>query len=224
MSHLQKVVVACVLTSLCSIAPAQKAKVKKTLPIDYSLALKVPIADLLKSDFKTLFQLRRALLVPLTNPGCTYQSGGVCAIEVPVFLMKHPTENTMYCGAAFPEVVKLPDSGDKSTGEKTIVWTLKPVALNQGDPMPAPNEITFYPEKDHGIILLKNGDKQMHGGTLGDGTKVPPEATSYLFKNKHRAKTAEAVYLPIVVRTENAGTSTEKISVCGTPDPKMVND
>ena len=117
MGHFQKALVACAMASLCLSATAQdkRKNVKRGPPIDYSLALKVTIPDKFKSDFEAFIRARRALLIPLANPTCPYQTGGVCAIEVPVFLWKHPTDNTMYCGAAFPELVKLPGSGPSSS-------------------------------------------------------------------------------------------------------------
>jgi hypothetical protein len=63
----------------------------------------------------------------------------------------------------------------------------------------------------------------MHNGALGDGT-TPVDSTKYLIKNKHRVK-GEAVYIPVIVRTDAATTTDpEKVSVCGTPDPRIAND
>jgi hypothetical protein len=223
MKHLLKAIVVCAIASFCVSAPAaEKAgkNAKRGPPIDYSKALKFGIPEKYRTDFEAFIRARRALLVPLADPNCPFQTGGVCAIEVPVFLWKHPTESTLYCGAAFPELIKLPGSGPGSS-EKTIVWSLKPVALNPGDPVPPANEITFYDDKI-GVILLKNDSSQMHNGARGDGTHGmgQPDTTKFLYQNKHKVKTAEAVYLPVVVRTESNG----KVSVCGTPDPRILND
>jgi hypothetical protein len=214
MKYFQRALLACLLGSLCFGAfGAEKSK------IDYSKAIKVPISEDRLSDLKKSIILRRALLVPLPDPNCTYQSGGVCPIDIPVLLLPDPQDATkIYCVAVFPELVVLPGSGP-SAPEKTIVWSLT------GPASPPPNAtFTFYNEKDHGIILLQDIHKQMHGGTLGDGTTSTVDPTKYMFKNKNKISKAESVYLPIVVRTDNVGTAQEKVSVCGTPDPRIAND
>jgi hypothetical protein len=227
MRHFSKAVAACVMASLCfGASAAEKRRIKtKSPPIDYSLALKVKIPDNFKLNVETLLQARAALAGKLDKDACEFQLGGVCAIDVPVFLWTHPVSNIMYCGAAFPELVKLPGS-DPNNSDKTVVWRLVPTALSVGDPIPPVGEITFYSEKNHGIILLTNGFTQMHSGKHGDGTEGtnPPNMTAYQFKNKHKVKTAEAVYLPIVVRTDAASTPPGKVSVCATPDPRIMND
>jgi hypothetical protein len=63
----------------------------------------------------------------------------------------------------------------------------------------------------------------MHDGALGDGT-TPFKPYRYLFKHKNSVSKAEAVHLPIVVRTDDPGLASEKKSVCGTPDPRIAND
>jgi hypothetical protein len=215
MERFLKIVAACVMASLClSVPAAEKPKAKA---IDYSKAITVVITEQMTADLLRFMQLRRTLLVPVKE-ACSYQTGGVCPIEIPVVLLQDPADATkQYCVAVFPEVVKLPGAGAGSI-EKTVVWSLKPKS-----PPPPGVTFTFYSEKDHGIILLKNGSNQMHSGTHGDGTATQPDKTKYLFKNKHKVQGAQAVYLPIVVRTDNAGTPTEKVSVCGTPDPLIEN-
>lgn len=227
MRHFPKAVAACVIASLCvGASAAEKRRIKtKNARIDYSLALKVKVPDNFKLNLEAFLLARKAIAIPLDKDACEFQTGGVCAIEVPVFLWTNPADNIMYCGAAFPELVKLP--GAKSdNSDKTVVWRLIPTALSAGDPVPAVGEITFYSEKNHGIILLKNGDSQMHSGKHGDGSEGanPPDMTAYQFKNKHKVKGAEATYLPIVVRTDAASTPIGKVSVCGTPDPRILND
>jgi hypothetical protein len=67
----------------------------------------------------------------------------------------------------------------------------------------------------------------MHNGELGDGTQAPgsdPDPTKYLFRHKNNKAKAVSVYLPIIVRTDNAGMPSEEVSVCGIPDPRIAND
>jgi hypothetical protein len=106
--------------------------------------------------------------------------------------------------------------------EKTIVWYLDPQFT-----VPSGSKFTFYDEKDHGIIILTDNDHQMHNGELGDGTQAPgsdPDPTKYLFRHKNNKAKAVSVYLPIIVRTDNAGMPSEEVSVCGIPDPRIAND
>lgn len=219
-----RVIAACVMASVClSVVAAEKPTAKaKAQAIDYSKAITIPITDKLKEDLRRFIRLRSTLLVKLTDEECKLQSGGVCPIMIPILLVEDPEDPAKeYCVAVFPEVVKLPGAGSSST-EKTVVWSL---VMPGSATKPPGATFTFYSEKDHGgqkdmgILLLKNGSNQMHSGTRGDGTSAQPDKTKYLFKNKHKIPNAKGVYLPIVVRTDNAGTSSEKVSVCGTPDP-----
>lgn len=219
MGHFQRAAVACVMASLClSVLAAENPKAKnKELKIDYSKALNVDkfVTPEMKADFLKFMQLRSALLVNVGEP-CQFQSGGVCPIDIPVYLLAG-SDGKVYCAAAFPESVTLPGADPGDPG-KIIVWRLVTTF-----PIPPGATFTFYSEKDHGIIVLSDPDKQMKKGNLGDGT-TPVDPTKYMFTHKHNKSKAVSVYLPIVLRTDNAGTSTEKVSVCGTPDPRIAND
>ena len=210
-------VAAFVLASLgSSVLAADNPKAKTRSPIDYSKTTKVLITDDQRRDFLQFMLLRKKLF--LHSQTGMFQAGGVCVIEVPVILLNDPAPGgQQYCVALFPEEIHL-GPGGSGNSEKIIVWALTPP-----DPAPAgPATFTFYDEPNHGIILLSDTNKQMRGGALGDGT-TPINATRYLFKNKHKVANV-AVYLPIVVRTDNPGTAAAKVSVCGTPDPKVVSD
>lgn len=217
MTRFLRAVAGCVVASLClSVVAAEKAK--RRAPIDYSHVPREVVSDELRKDLLQFMLLRQRLLTPPQT--CAYQTGGVCVIQVPVILLPDPKDTTgmtQYCVALFPAEFHLPGSASTNT-EKTIVWSLLP-------PSPAPTgpaTFTFYDEPNHGIIILSDDNKQIHAGTLGDGT-MPVDATKYLVRDKHKGKN-EAVYLPIVVRTDNPGTTSKKVSVCGTPDPKVVSD
>jgi hypothetical protein len=60
----------------------------------------------------------------------------------------------------------------------------------------------------------------MHNGFLGDGKPGTPDPMKFNVKNKHKA-IATAVYVPIVLKED---TVTHEISLCGTPDPRILND
>jgi hypothetical protein len=211
---------ACLLAAVClSVFAARKPPAKERVSIDYSKAIAPLITDERLTEIQKSIVLHRLLLVPLSDPTCPLQSGGVCPIEIPVLLLPDPADTTkFYCVAVFPEVVVLPGSTVTNPSEKIIVWALKPAS-----PPPPGTTFTFYDEKNHGIILLKNGSTQLHHGALGDGT-LPLDPTKYMFRSKNNVSKAEAVYLPIVVRTDDAGKPSEKVSVCGTPDPRIQND
>ena len=239
METFRKVVVAVFVSTLCFGAQAAdkppakepaKAATKKRAPplkIDYQDSIKISqlVTDEMKAKFLNLMILRQSLLVPLADSHCKYQTGGVvCVIQVPVYLLTDTTTSPpkTYCAAAFPELVTLPGTAAPGNPEKTIVWYLDPQF-----PIPPGAKFTFYAEKDHGIIVLKDNDKQMHDGELGDGTQTPPappDPTKYLFRHKNNKAQAESIYLPIVVRTDTTPGSPDKVSVCGTPDPRIAND
>jgi hypothetical protein len=214
-------VAACVLAllSVSAVAapPNEKAKRSKQ-PIVYSERSNITITDEQKAQFLKFMELRSVLFTsPVT---CAIQVGGVCVIEVPVVLVSD-SSGTEYCVGLFPETVSLAGTTSTDT-EKTVVWALSPV-----NPPPAGTTFTFYDASKYltkapGIIILSDKNKQMHSGALGDGT-TPVNPTRWRLKNKHTI-IGEAVYIPVVVRTDNAGTTMEKVSVCGTPDPRIAND
>jgi hypothetical protein len=217
MGYFQKAVAACAMASLClSVLAAENPKAKKQqFRIDYSKAQQVEITEQMRVNFAKFIEGRRALLAK--SVPCTYQTGGICVLDIPVILVADPANaSNIYCVAVFPEEYSLP--GTPTTDEKTIVWRLVPPS-----PLPAGATFTFFDKKDLGIIVLSDNSSQLKGGSLGDGTVTPPDATKYRFVNKHKVK-SKAVYLPIVVRTDNAGTASQKVSMCGTPDPTIAND
>lgn len=183
-----------------------------------------------KADFELTIELRQQLLqfmklrtVLFTKAKtCVLQPGGVCVIEVPIILLKDSSGPDEYCVGLFPEEVSITGTASGNP-VKTFVWSLIPPVS------PPPNAtFTFFDDqaavgKAPGIIVLKDAKKQLVGGMIGDGTTSPADPTKYLLKNKHREK-GKAVYIPVVVRTDDAGLPAEKVSVCGTPDPRIAND
>ena len=197
--------------------PVKRAKAPA---IVYTGKSDVKVTDELLKRLQQFMLLRSVLL---TAPySCTYQAGGVCLVEVPIILVPDPGSGEMYCVGLFPEEISL-SSTTTLNPEKTIVWSLIPPS-----PLPAGATFTFFDDKATvgkapGVIVLRDSNKQLHDGALGDGTSNPPDPTKYQIKNKHKMLN-KAVYIPVVVRTDNAGTASEKVSVCGTPDPRIAND
>jgi hypothetical protein len=166
--------------------------------------------QVLKSMAQTA-QLRQLLL---TAPVLCVLQGDKCRVPVQLIQVTDGTET--YCVGLLPEVVTLQGtSGANST--KRIVWELIPP-----DPPVANAEFFFHDESDHGIIWLSNfgSPLQLHNGTLGDGSIGSPDRTRFVVRNRHRIK-GEGVYVPIILQKD---TTTGKIALCGTPDPRMVND
>ena len=221
MKQLRTAVLISLMTSLClGVGAAENGAAKRKPPIDFSPHSKFEVTTELRQQLLQFMLLRKKLLIPPVT--CVLQPGGVCVVDVQVILLPDPadpTKQTEYCVALFPEVVHMPAPASSTNPEKTIVWSLLPPSPG---PVVGPATFTFYDEPNHGIIILSDIKKQMRAGTLGDGTS-PIDATKYLIKDKHKT-TGDAVYLPIVVRIDNPGTSAEKKSVCGTPDPRITND
>ena len=229
MKRFQRTVAACISALIAMSVVAQprpdkappRGKSAKSAPISYKSKADIVITEEMMKKFLLFMQLRSVLFTPPVS--CVLQPGGVCVIDVPVILVPDPsTPGTDYCVALFPEKVSISGTSSTTT-EKTIIWSLIPPAA-----APAGATFTFFDDKAAvgkapGIIILTDTNKQLHNGTIGDGTTSTPDPTKWLIKNKHKIK-GEAVYIPVIVRTDNAGTPSEKVSVCGTPDPRITND
>lgn len=199
--------------------PKPSAKMRKNASIRYSGEPTVPLTADRIERLKLYAKVRAALVGPPYR--CVYQTGGVCVIEVQVGLIDDGAGNE-YCVAPFPEEVQMGIGDDL---EKTIVWRLLRPAN-----APASSTFTFFDDsksihKANGIIVVSDDKKQLKGGRLGDGTTSPPDPTKWLIKHKHQRNSKNtAVYLPLIVRTDDPGAANEKVSVCGTPDPRIAND
>lgn len=222
MKRLQRKLVFCAFAALSlSVAQAESdksVKRSKTTAIPYTGKADVSVTEEMRKQLLQFMQYR-ALLFTRSRP-CVILTDRVCLIEVPVILLPDQASGTVYCVALFPEEVSL---GPAPSTEKTIVWSLIPPSS-----APAGTTFTFFDDKAAvskapGIIVLSDGKKQLHDGTLGDGTVTPPDPTKYLIKHRHKVKNV-GVYIPVVVRTDNPGAASEKVSVCGTPDPRIAND
>lgn len=170
-------------------------------------------------DFrKQLLEYMRFRRFLFTDPiDCTIEDGDACPILIQ--LIQVSDASGTYCIGLLPEVVTLRNTAP-GNGPKRIIWKLIPPIP------PVPNaEFYFHEENDHGILWLTNinsfpGQRQLHTGRLGDGSAGPVDPTKWHVRNRHRVR-GEAVYVPIVMQKD---TVTGKIALCGTPDPKMVND
>jgi hypothetical protein len=104
MGTFRKVVVAFFVASLCLgvqaaktppvKAPAKASTKKRAMPaINYQDSIKISqlVTDEMRANFLKFMILRQSLLVPLDDPKCKYQTGGiVCVIQVPVYLLTEP--------------------------------------------------------------------------------------------------------------------------------------
>ena len=160
-----------------------------------------------------LFMQLRQKLFTLPVPDCQIGTGGTCPISIQLARVKD-SNGVPYCVGLLPESVGLSGSGPDN--ERTIIWSLiLPVPPIQT------SKFYFYGENDHGITWLTDNDKQFSGGKLGDGSGGPPDPTKWHAKNKHDTRASVGVYVPIILEED---TVTGKISLCGTPDPRMTND
>lgn len=211
---------ACVSTLLwqgCAFAqPASKEAVASRDVSKSSQSYKLKeITSEFRKDLLKYIQFRRFLY---TDPIDCVVKAGDDKCPIPIQLVQVSDANGTYCVGLLPEVVTLRSTASGNP-PKRIVWEVIP-------PSPVvPNaEFFFYDENDHGITWLSNfpvsGQKQLHTGRLGDGSVGSPDRMKWHVRNRHRVK-GEGVYVPIVLQRD---TLTDKISLCGTPDPRMVND
>ncbi|HEY2560540.1 MAG TPA: hypothetical protein VGI48_12590 [Caldimonas sp.] len=200
--------------------PSKKAKRLKAPPIVYSEKSEFKVTDEQKTEFLKFMELRSVLFTPSVDPCRLLPGGVVCLIDVPIILLTG-SGGTQYCVGLFPKEVVLDGTTSAST-ERVIVWRL----IRPGS-APATTTFTFFDDtssvgKAPGIVILSDPKQQLHDGILGDGTGSP-DGTKWLIWNRHKV-VSKAVYIPVVVRTDNPGTPSEEVSVCGTPDPRIAND
>jgi hypothetical protein len=142
----------------------------------------------------------------------------VCTIDIQLITVSDVSGT--YCVGLLPRYVRLTKT-QSSNPTKRIVWNLLPP-----DPPVANADFFFYDEDDHGITWLTNiqsslpWQREFHTGRLGDGGSGATAKTKFSVMNRHRVK-GDAVYVPIVLKRD---TVKNEISLCGTPDPRMVND
>jgi hypothetical protein len=216
--HLLATVGACLLALFCHGAIAQKPETSSVIKSAVKAEpqrLKEITPEFRKQLLQNMVQYSQFRRFLFTDPiDCVIENGDICPILVQ--LVQVSDANGTYCVGLLPEVVSL-HSTSPGNAPKRIVWKLVLPSP------PVPNaEFYFHKENDHGIIWLSNfgSPPQMHTGRVGDGSSGSPDRTKYVVRNRHRA-TGEGVYVPIILQRD---TTTGKISLCGTPDPRMVND
>ena len=166
----------------------------------------------LKTQLALFMQLRQKLFTqPVAD--CEIGTGGTCTISIQLARVTD-ANGVNYCVGLLPESVGL--SGAGPDNERTIIWS-----LILPDPAISTSNFYFYGEKDHGITWLTDKDQQFSGGRLGDGSGGPANPKKWHAKNKHDTRSSVGVYVPIILEEDIA---TGKISLCGTPDPKILND
>jgi hypothetical protein len=122
------------------------------------------------------------------------------------------------CVGLIPEKILF---GTISGVAKRIVWQIIPPT----QPDPANSTFEFYDEKDHGIVVLNDVNPvQLKNGKLGNGNSGNKDPSYYNMMNSHNKKVS-AYYLPIVVQKVPASSTVDKkVALCGTPDPRILND
>ncbi len=141
--------------------------------------------------------------------------------RVKIRIVQPQDANGVYCVGLIPESIKF---GPSDNVAKTIVWEIVPPPPGTSNP---PNsKYEFYEDsKVTGIVLLNDSNPaQLKNGKLGNGNTGNKDPLYYNMRNDHKKK-LDASYLPIIVQRVPASTTDpEKVALCGTPDPRILND
>ena len=130
-----------------------------------------------------------------------------------------------YCVGLIPEKLNFGASDDV---QKTIVWEI----VYPADPQPMGSTFEFYNDdipgvvdKVPGIVVITDSNPaQLKGKKIGNGNTGNKDPHFFTMKNDHKKK-LDAAYLPIIVqRIPAAAPEPEKFVLCGTPDPRILND
>lgn len=154
-----------------------------------------------------------------TDPVECNPTGDVCD-RVRIYIVQPNDANGTYCVGLIPEIVHFGGTS-QSNSQKTIVWEIVPPA----SPVPANSTFEFYNDKVPGIVVLKDANPaQLKSGKLGNANTGNVDPHFYNMKNDHK-KPVDAAYLPIIVQKIPAsGQDPAKVALCGTPDPRILND
>lgn len=162
-----------------------------------------------------------------TKPVPCNPTANVCE-RVKIEIIQIPdSDGNVYCVGLIPEKVQF---GPPDNARKTIVWEI----VLPANPDPSNSTFEFYDETTPGIVdkvpgivvLSDSTPRQLKGSKIGNGNAGNKDRHFWNMTNDHTDK-LDASYLPFIVQTVPAPTgSTEpaKVSVCGTPDPRMTND
>lgn len=102
---------------------------------------------------------------------------------------------------------------------KKIVWTLIPPT--------SPGNATYSFQPDYGILVLKDGGRQISRAGLGDGSLGSSSSSMYYaYHLRSRQATDDVTYLPVVLQTVPSSVSggDPVVTLCGASDPRIVND
>jgi len=223
MKRMSGVAAACLVASLFQGCAMQPEKPKEP---QYPKAPPLKISDdqlrLVQSQYmklqEDLARFREAALVKDDTP-CDTQSGEDRCVQITMFQWDDGSGKGPFCVGLIPEEVKFTGTG-LFNRTKTIAWQL--VLQDPNKPIqPAGSYFEFLGDGDQGILVFKN----FGGYQVRNGARVSGNNTRYRIDNLHRIK-GSASYLPIVVHVvpgANPGDD-PKVGLCGTPDPRIVNE
>lgn len=153
---------------------------------------------------------------------CQAQSDEYVCVPITIFQWRETPGSDPYCVGLIPEEVKLSGT-NPGNGAKMIAWQLG--LRDPSIPVDPPDSyFEFLGDEDQGILVFKNIG---NGATqqLKDGKRHPSTNSRYRIKDQHN-KTGTASYLPVVVHVvpSNNPAVDDKVGLCGTPDPRIVNE
>jgi hypothetical protein len=207
----------------CASQPEQRAVAQQPTPTARSSAKSdFVITEAMLAAARQYVHAKRSLY---TEPvPCNPSEQDRCD-TVKIYIIEPEAAGEIFCVGLIPEKINFGAAG-MTNREKTIVWEILPPAM----PRTAGTLFEFYDESVHiskapGIAVLNDvNPAQLKNGKLGDGGGGSPNLRFYTMKNDHK-KPVDAYYLPIILQTVPASGSTpKKVALCGTPDPRIVND
>ena len=206
-------------------APASQQREAPTMSRDMPSIITEQQLAQLKAIYPELhreYSKFREVATVTTYVPCATLSDEYMCIPITLFQWYEASGAGPYCVGIVPAVVKLPGTLP-GNGEKKIAWQL--VLRDPTAPvLPTGSYFEFLGDGDQGILVFKNIG---NGATrqLDHGQRHPTTNTRFRITNKH-TKTGTASYLPIVVHVVPATDPAEddKVGLCGTPDPRIVNE
>ena len=147
----------------------------------------------------------------LSGPPILCTGPGDCSVPVTV------NRGTTTAGIDFCQVTLAFETHLGTQILKKIVWTLNPVTIN---------DATYSFQPDYGVLILKDGGRQMSRSGLGDGGGGTVLNYKYYAYHVRNRQSDEVTYLPIVMQTVPSAVigGDPVVTLCGASDPKIIND